>query len=509
MTHPDDDIEATRERPSKTPYADMSTEMIKRATEMDDPDMRADDMRGFLKNIAAAAERGEIVGSNGHKYTSESIDDQLKLFVKAFAHGPKEEDDPGTPALHFITGTKGLRNAFDALISNDKTSAAFFDAINERVFPRPEAEEKAEFVPDPEIVEEVGETGVNAAELAEQSDEFTMEDSIDKASLFVGEASPEEIAADTEEAEALAEPEAELVAEADTELETEGIPAEIEVSEPEETEEEVKIEKPEKPSLEEVTKSGKYEYDQKVIATYDGLLQATEQGFGRIEGHLNDLNVVVASLSSIGESTTQLKLALTHIEDYPTPAVRTMLTNLNNSLQLYYNANNQVLDGQYGAYALMSNSALSIRTEVATIAKELGKVEDDYTDFLNAEARQHPGEEMPEEALPDKSSLSDDLSEVASKLNEFANGNYPAEDNLTRVQARIMSIMNHLDNMDQTAARGFFDPEEIQSVVSQINRIGSDQAELTPTRAITSTLSELRAKLTSAGAKVGLQSRSE
>ncbi|MFY9228477.1 MAG: hypothetical protein WAO28_04115 [Candidatus Microsaccharimonas sp.] len=234
MTDPDNDIEATKERPSKMPYADMSTEMIKRATETDDPEMRADDMRGFLKNIAAAADRGEIVGSKNHVYTSEKFDAQLKEFARAFAHGPKEEGEPDTPALDFITRTKGLQGAFDALIHNDKTSAAFFEAINERVFPRPEVEDKPEFVPEPELVQEVGEKGVDAAELAEQSDEFTMEDSIDKASQYIDDVTPEEIAADIEQAEALAEPEAELVAEADAELETEGVPAELEVSEPEE-----------------------------------------------------------------------------------------------------------------------------------------------------------------------------------------------------------------------------------------------------------------------------------
>lgn len=508
MIDPDNDIEKTQERPSQTPYADMSTEMIKRASELDDPELRMDDMRGFLKNIAAAADRGEIVGSKNHVYTSEKFDAQLKEFVRAFAHGPKEEGEPDIPALDFITRTKGLQGAFDALIHNDKTSAAFFEAINERVFPRPEAEEKAEFVPDPDIVEEVGETGVTAAELAEQSDEFTMEDSIDKASLFVGEASPEEIATDTEEAKELAEPEAELVAEADAELKAEGIPAEIEVAEqvaePEEVKQKVEVKKLKEPTLEEIARDGKYEYDRRVNNTFEGVRSAVNLGITRIENSAGEIDSVVNRLSN-GVEVAKVTSMLTHIEDYPTPAVRTSLSRLNNELQDSYNLLQRAIDDQHGEFEQIKTAAKSVKDEIDTVVGELQDIDVTFEQHLAAEAHKKPEEQVPDELHADSAELQADLKTLSGSLTEFLDAPIPAREKLEQKARRIQGIMAHLSEMDHTAARGFFDPEEIAAVVSQVRGLTADQHELLVSGSISSTLTEMRAQLATASQKRGIE----
>ncbi|MFZ3009638.1 MAG: hypothetical protein WA030_01300 [Candidatus Microsaccharimonas sp.] len=504
MTDPDNDIEKTQERPSKTPYADMSTEMIKRATESDDAEMRIDDMRSFLKNIAAAADQGEIVGSKNHVYTSDKFDAQLKEFVRAFAHGPKEEDDPGVPALQYITGTKGLRGAFDALINNDKTSVAFFEALNERVFPRPEAEAKPEFVPDSEIVKEVGETGVDAAELAERSDEFTMEASIDKASLFVEDVTPEEIVADTEEAEALAEPEAELVAEADAELETEGVPAELEVSEPEEVEQKVEVEKSKEPTLEEIAHDGKYEYDRRVNNTFEGVRSAVNQGITRIENSAGEIDSVVNGLSN-GVEVAKITSMLTHIEDYPTPAVRTSLSRLNNELQDSYNLLQRAIDDQQGEFEQIKNAAKSVKNEIDTVVGELEDIDVTFEQHLGAEAHKKPDEQVPDELHADSAELQADLKTLSGSLTEFLDTPIAAREKLEQKARRIQGIMAHLNEMDQTAARGFFDPEEIASVVGQIKGLVADQQGVFVSGSISSTLTGMRAQLASAGQKRGIE----
>lgn len=503
MTNPSDDIEKTQERPSQTPYADMSAEMIRRATESDDPDMRMDDMRGFLKNIAAAADKGEIVGSKNHVYTSKKFDEQLKEFVRAFAHGPKEEGEPDIPAVDFITRTKGLKTAFDSLIHNDKTSVAFFEAINERVFPRPEVKEKAEFVPDPEIVDEVGETGVNAAELAEQSDEFTMEDSIDKASLFVDD-SPEAIAQDTEEAEALAEPEAELEAEVEAELEAEDVPlvsVESNTSDQSAVSEKSEVKEP---TLEDIARDGKREYDRQVNNTFEGVKGAINKGIVSIESSAGEIDAIVRSMSG-GVEATKIKSMLMHIEDYPTPAVRTSLSKLNNELQDTYNRLQRAVDGQYGEFEQMKKSAELVKKEISSIAGELNDLDTNFEQHLGAEASKKPEEQVPDELHADSQELQADLKTLGVTLDSFIDAPIQVKEKLQQKAQKIRGIMTHLNEMDQTAARGFFDPEEIRMVLDQIGKLSDNQQELFVSGFVSDKVTEMRAQLATAGQKRGIE----
>lgn len=196
---------------------------------------------------------------------------------------------------------------------------------------------------------------------------------------------------------------------------------------------------------------------------------------------------------------------LTHIEDYPTPAVRTSLSRLNNELQDSYNLLQRAIDDQQGEFEQIKNAAKSVKNEIDTVVGELEDIDVTFEQHLGAEAHKKPDEQVPDELHADSAELQADLKTLSGSLTEFLDTPIAAREKLEQKARRIQGIMAHLNEMDQTAARGFFDPEEIASVVGQIKGLVADQQGVFVSGSISSTLTGMRAQLASAGQKRGIE----